>query len=240
MATTGHKGTILITGIGKRLGLALAQALLADGYQVIGSFRRETPALESLHSAGVTLIQCDFDQPDQVQAFTDQILSSHSHLRALVHNASDWLPDDASEGHARIMERMMQVHVSVPYQLNLALSPLLEASSNGGDIIHITDYVAARGSSKHIAYAASKAALSNMTLSFAAKLAPQIKVNEIAPAMLKFNDGDGDAYKEKALRKALIPREGGFEEVLDTVHWLLNSNFITGRTIHLDGGRHLR
>lgn len=240
MTTTEHKGAILITGIGKRLGLALAQALLADGYQVIGSYRRKTTALETLYLAGAELIQCDFDQPDQLAALQQQVQENHRSLRAIIHNASDWLPDNAPDGHARIMERMMQVHVSVPYQLNLALSPLLEASDSGGDIIHITDYVATRGSSKHIAYAASKAALSNMTLSFAAKLAPAIKVNEIAPALLKFNEGDDDAYKAKALKKALIPREGGFEEVVETVRWLMGSNYVTGRSIHLDGGRHLR
>lgn len=240
MTESGDKGAILITGIGKRLGLALAQALLADGYRVIGSYRRETVALEALRAAGAELIECDFDQPEQLAALQQQVIANHSSLRALIHNASDWLPDNAPDGHARIMERMMQVHVSVPYQLNLALSPLLEACDDGGDIIHITDYVATRGSSKHIAYAASKAALSNMTLSFAAKLAPQIKVNEIAPALLKFNEGDDDSYKARALKKALIPREGGFEEVIDTVQWLMNSNYVTGRTLHLDGGRHLR
>jgi dihydromonapterin reductase/dihydrofolate reductase len=135
---------------------------------------------------------------------------------------------------------MMQVHVSAPYQLNLALAPLLKASSsNQADIIHMGDYVSGRGSKKHIAYAASKAAQDNLTLSFAASLAPAVKVNSIAPALVLFNEGDDAAYREKALSKSLLQREGGLEEMQDMVDFLLNSGYITGRIMHFDGGRHL-
>ena len=66
------------------------------------------------------------------------------------------------------MQRMMRVHVHGPYQLNLLLAPLLQAStSSHSDIIHLGDYVSARGSRNHIAYAASKAAQDNLTCSFA-------------------------------------------------------------------------
>ena len=130
-------------------------------------------------------------------------------------------------------------HVQAPYQLNLALAPLLQANADGGDIIHFTDYVADKGSQKHIAYAASKAALANLTLSFSAKLAPTVKVNSIAPALLMFNQGDDEAYKKKALSKSLLGLAPGEQEAVATVNYLLQSQYITGRTLHLDGGRHL-
>ncbi|MBP7664250.1 MAG: SDR family oxidoreductase, partial [Shewanella sp.] len=110
----------------------------------------------------------------------------------------------------------------------------------GSDVIHITDYVAEKGSQKHIAYAASKAALHNMTLSFAAKFAPEVKVNSIAPAMILFNAGDDAAYQQKTLAKALLPKEAGNEEIIDLVEYLLNSHYVTGRCHNVDGGRHLR
>nr|WP_272946012.1 SDR family oxidoreductase [Vibrio mexicanus] len=100
--------------------------------------------------------------------------------------------------------------------------------------------MAEKGSKKHAAYAASKSALNNLTLSFSAMFAPKIKVNTISPALLKFNEHDDDSYKQKALAKALIPHEAGFEEVIDAVHFIMTSEYMTGRNIHLDGGRHLK
>jgi dihydromonapterin reductase/dihydrofolate reductase len=100
--------------------------------------------------------------------------------------------------------------------------------------------VSSRGSKKHIAYAASKAAQDNLTLSFAQKLAPKVKVNSVAPALLAFNDDDDEAYKKKALSKSLMHREGGLEELRLAVDYLFDSRYVTGRILPLDGGRHLR
>jgi dihydromonapterin reductase/dihydrofolate reductase len=135
---------------------------------------------------------------------------------------------------------MLRVHAGAPYELNLALADLLRARApDPADIIHIGDYVSTRGSRKHIAYAASKAAQDNLTRSFAALLAPDVKVNSIAPALVLFNEGDGEAYRRKALAKSLLQREGGLDEMLHQVDYLLDSRYVTGRIIHMDGGRHL-
>jgi dihydromonapterin reductase/dihydrofolate reductase len=90
------------------------------------------------------------------------------------------------------------------------------------------------------AYAASKAAQDNLTLSFAARLAPRVKVNSIAPALLLFKEGDEAAYRENALAKGLLQREGGLDELQRAVDYLLDSRYVTGRILHLDGGRHLQ
>jgi len=92
---------------------------------------------------------------------------------------------------------------------------------------------------KHIAYAASKAALANLTLSFSRLLAPRVKVNSLAPSLIMFNEGDSDAYREKTLKKSLMGLEPGVEVVVHTLQFILNNPYITGRTIPLDGGRHL-
>ena len=107
------------------------------------------------------------------------------------------------------------------------------------DIIHMSDYVASTGSHKHIAYAASKAALDNLTLSFASKYAPLVKVNSIAPALLMFNPQDDSAYREKALKKSLLGVAPGESEGVNAIRYLLDSRYLTGKTIALDGGRHL-
>lgn len=232
---------ILITGIGKRLGLAMAEHFLSRKIPVIGTYRTVYPVLDNLREQGADLYQCDFYDQGSVDQFIQTVQERYPQLRALIHNASDWLSESGSDAPQDIMQKMMQVHVNVPYQMNRAFQSLLVqgAAQQMTDIIHFTDYVADKGSRKHIAYAASKAALANMTLSFAAGFAPHTKVNSIAPALILFNQGDSAEYQAKALKKALIQHEGGLSEVLETVQYLLDSQYVTGRTLHLDGGRHL-
>lgn len=104
----------------------------------------------------------------------------------------------------------------------------------------VSYHVVERGSDKHIAYAASKAALDNMTRSFARKLAPEVKVNSIAPSLILFNEHDDAEYRQQALNKSLMKTAPGEKEVIDLVDYLLTSCFVTGRSFPLDGGRHLR
>ena len=232
--------TILITGVGKRIGLYLANAFIAKGYHVIGTFRSHYPSLDTLTEAGADLYCCDFTSNAEVNSFIEAIANKYSQLDAIIHNASQWLPDKSPMQAGDIMTTMMQVHVSAPYQINLGLASLLTQGDRLTDIIHLTDYVAQKGSKKHIAYAASKAALENMTLSFATKLAPKVKVNSIAPALICFNEHDDDDYKKQALAKSLLEREAGEIEVLNAVNYLMGSHYITGRSLALDGGRHLK
>lgn len=232
---------ILITGLGQRVGLRLALNFLSRGTPVIGTYRRERPSLDKLRKRGAELHQCDFQDREHIQALVQAITAGHKRLRAIIHNASDWLPDDHGLPEAEIMQRMMNVHVSAPYQLNLSLASLLKASEHEyADIIHVGDYVSSRGSKKHIAYAASKAAQDNLTYSFSAKLGPKVKVNSLAPALILFNEDDGAAYRKKTLEKSLMRREGGLEEFQHAIDYLLGSGYVTGRILPMDGGRHLR
>jgi len=232
---------ILITGVGKRVGLYLAQQFLDRDIPVIGTYRTERDSLNQLRDKGATLYQCDFNDNDQIAELISSIKNNHSSLRAIIHNASDWLPDNARLEPSTILQQMLQVHVQAPYQINLGLADLLAANKDAyTDIIHIGDYVSSCGSKKHIAYAASKAAQDNLTLSFAAKLAPKTKVNSIAPALLLFNEHDDELYRVKTLQKSLMQREAGLEEFMRSIDYLLNSQYVTGRILPLDGGRHLK
>ncbi|MCL1142354.1 dihydromonapterin reductase [Shewanella gaetbuli] len=238
--------TVLITGVGKRIGYALAKHFLAQGDHVIGTYRRHYDSIEQLKKLGATLIQCDLTINHEIDQLIAQV-KSHSALHCIIHNASDWLAESADKDSSDIINRMMQIHVNAPYIINMALADLLcQSAQQAADdaigatnIIHITDYVAEKGSKKHIAYAASKAGLHNLTLSFAAKLAPNVKVNSIAPAMILFNQGDDDAYKAKALSKAILPKEAGNSEMISLIEYLINSRYVTGRSFAVDGGRHL-
>ncbi|KUM52749.1 dihydromonapterin reductase [Rheinheimera sp. EpRS3] len=238
---------IIITGAAQRLGLHCALALKHAGYNVIATWRTEKPGLTQLRDAGVQCVQLDVTDNTQLTDFIAQIKQQHNSLRALIHNASDWKKDlpqsdntvTALAGDSAVYDAMQAVHAKAPYLLNRALAPLLQANDGISDIIHLTDYVASTGSGKHMAYAASKAALENLTFSFAKALAPKVKVNAIAPALLMFNSDDDNEYREKALKKSLLQIEPGANEMTNTVVYLLNSRYITGRVLALDGGRPL-
>ncbi|MBZ9610630.1 dihydromonapterin reductase [Rheinheimera maricola] len=243
------QNNIIITGAAQRLGLHCALTLQHAGFQVTATYRSEKPGLQQLKDAGVHCIQLDITEPNALADFIDSIKQQLGSLRGLIHNASDWKKDlplsdcdnarAALAADAAVYDAMQAVHAKAPYLLNRAFTPLLQAHDGVTDIIHLTDFVASVGSSKHMAYAASKAALENLTYSFARALAPKVKVNAIAPALLLFNDHDDACYRAKTLQKSLLQVEPGAAELSNTVMYLLNSRYITGKVIDLDGGRHL-
>ncbi|PMN94743.1 dihydromonapterin reductase [Enterovibrio norvegicus] len=237
--------TILITGAGQRVGLALAQHFSELNYHVIVSYRTEHKAISDLRERGVECIHADFSTNEGITSFANHIAGLGVQVRALIHNASDWNAESQTDDYPALLDQMMQIHVKTPYLLNLALHPFLKGSTTGNetgsaDIIHFTDYVVRKGSAKHIAYAASKAALENLTLSFAQKLAPRVKVNSIAPALIMFNAGDSESYKKKALSKSLMGIAPGEREAVNAVDFILKSAYMTGQSVNLDGGRALK
>ena len=128
---------ILITGVGKRLGLAMARDLMAQGYPLIGTYRSHYAAIDELKVEGAELHRVDLLQNSEIKAFIADVKSKHESLRAIIHNASDWMPERSDTDAAEVFDSMMQIHASVPYQLNLALAPLLETDEIGSrDIIH--------------------------------------------------------------------------------------------------------
>ena len=232
---------ILITGGGRRIGLAIAHHFLNLHQPVIVSYRNEYPSIEGLRKAGAVCIQADFSTDEGILAFAEKVKSTTNGLRALIHNASAWLAEKPGTSLSDTLSGMLQIHVNAPYLLNHELLDLLRGHGHAAaDIIHFTDYVVERGSDKHIAYAASKAALDNMTRSFARKLAPEVKVNAIAPAMILFNESDDAEYRQQALNKSLMKIAPGEKEVIDLIDYLLTSCYVTGRTFAVDGGRPLR
>ena len=232
---------ILITGGGRRIGLALAHHFLTQQQPVILSYRTHYPAIDVMRKAGAVCIQADFSTDDGIYTFADNVRQQCTSLRGILHNASGWLAESPNASLSHVLNAMLQLHVHAPYLLNHALEDLLRGHGHAAsDIIHITDYVVERGSDKHIAYAASKAALDNMTRSFARKLAPEVKVNAIAPSLIMFNEGDDEAYRQQALDKSLMKIAPGEKEISDLIDYLFTSRYVTGRSFAVDGGRPLR
>ena len=231
---------VLITGASQRLGLAMADNLLDQGHHVVVTYRTPRPSITMLKDKGATVLQADFSTEAAIDRAIDEIKAISKTYRAVIHNASDWAQEKDNSNTHSLIARMMMIHAIAPYRINLALEKALCDCEVQSDIIHMTDYVQETGSEMHMAYAASKAALHNLTLSFAKKLAPKVKVNSIAPALLMFNEGDDDAYKQKAIKKSLLELVPGAQEAVKAMNYLLDSDYMTGQTLHLNGGRHLK
>lgn len=232
------ENVVIITGGAQRVGLCVALDLIKAGYQVVVTYRTHRLGVEELKQNGATLVQTDFSNQDGIDNFIQWANENIQSIRGLIHNASDWQGESSTSCNNLIAERMMQIHFHTPYQLNLAFTDLMK-KLDMADIIHISDYVIEKGSDKHIAYSASKAAMDNLTLSFAKLLAPSIKVNSILPSLIVFNEHDTESYKTKTLKKSVLGIEPGEAEISNAILFILNSRYMTGRQLKLDGGRHI-
>lgn len=231
---------ILVTGGAQRLGRHCAERLVDDGHPVIISYRRERDDLDTLRARGITTLKADFSSEAGILDFIARLKATTATLRAIVHNASDWAPDSTGDDAGANFECLFRVHMQAPYLINLHGRELLEACPEPQrDIVHMTDFVARKGSKKHAAYAATKAGLDNLTLSFAAMYAPAIQVNAIAPALIMLNAGDDEAYAEKARAKSAMGMIPGPGVIYQSLRYLLDNRYVTGVTLPVDGGRHL-
>jgi dihydromonapterin reductase / dihydrofolate reductase len=228
--------SILVTGGAQRIGLHCAQRLIEDGHRVIISCRALDAERAAAIPAGAEILLADFSTVAGIQGLIDQLHERSVSLRAIIHNASVWLDDQQGPD---ALQQMFMVHMQAPYMINSQCAALF-CDEQVGDIIHLGDDVTRKGSAKHIAYCASKAGLEGLSRSFAAQLAPRIKVNCINPALVMFNESDDATYRSKALAKSAMGLEPGPEVVYQTIRYLLDNPYITGSTLPLNGGRHLK
>ena len=237
--TISDPAPILITGASQRIGLHCAQRFLQLGQPVIISYRTRRPSIQQLEEQGALCLPADFSTEQGILAFIQLLKEQVGSLRAIIHNASEWLPETDDLPDGSVFQRLFQVHMLAPYLINLHCETLLRQSASA-DIIHLSDDVVRKGSAKHLAYSASKAGLDNLTLSFASRFAPEIKVNGLSLALIMFNAQDSEPYKQQALAKSALAIEPGPEVVFQSIQYLLSTPYVTGVTLPINGGRHLK
>jgi len=233
--------TVLVTGAGKRVGYHLAKRLHQDGYQVLAHYRTETPEIQALTQQGIATIQADLGTPEQIMAFIAVLTTRSNHFRAVIHNASSFEPtsSDLAEA-AEQYQQFFAIHMMAPYLINEGLKPYLKGEEGKpADIIHITDINVENPTPRFDIYGTTKAGLHNMTLALAKKLAPDIKVNAVAPGPVLFTEQHSEAVIKQMLAETPLAKEGGAEPVYLAVKSLLTNPFLTGCSIPVDGGRRL-
>lgn len=235
----------LVTGSARRLGRAIAERLADDGFAIAlhyNTSESEALALQAQlqsRSARATLHQADLSMPNAIQAMALEVNNEWGRLDALVNCASVFGPEPFMECDEDSLLHYFRTNAAGPFFMCQKFLPLLRGAG-GGHIVNITDIYADRPLRGHIPYAMSKAALAMLTKSLAVELAPDnIRVNAVAPGAALLPEGVEAEYEKKLVQRIPLGRLAGAEEIAHAVSYLVHSEFVTGVTIPVDGGRSL-
>lgn len=234
------------TGIGRSAVLALARA----GYDVALNFSssekaaRETAAEAAQHGADTLLLKCDVSDENGVRRMLKDIEAKFGRLDVLVNNAgttASWKPKDLDSLSLEEWDRVFAVNVRGLFQVTRACVPLLKAAK--GCVVNTASIVGLRPGPQPLPYAASKAAVVNLTKTLAWNLGPEIRVNAVAPGWMegdwmkrmlkdKYEDLMGKRAKATPLKRVVTA-----DDVAETMMTLIQSNrFVTGEVLVIDGG----
>jgi dihydromonapterin reductase/dihydrofolate reductase len=232
---------VLVTGAGRRVGLHLAERMLRQGRPVIAHCRSWTAEVGQLQGRGARCVAADLATDEGLRHLIAAVRGAAASLRAIVHNASAFAATSATIDDAlRQFDAFYAVHMRAPFALNTALADLLaRCSDRRADIVHITDIFADNPNPEFDAYCATKAGLQNLTLSFAKRLAPKVKVNAIQPGPVLFKEWHDPHARARVLAETLLGEEGGVEAIGLAVDALLANPYQTGAVVAVDGGRRL-
>ena len=240
------RGQVLITGAVGGLGTAMVQRLLREGHTIIACDRNADAAgewLEKLpaeHQTRVSFHPLDVTKENHIDALANELKSQNIHIAYLINNAGIFGVGTES----RVWERTLRVNIHGTFYMTRTFSPAMVAK-NFGRIVNLASLSAYAPPSEQAPYSAAKAAVAGYTRSTALDLAPHgITVNALAPGLI-LHDGLKVVFSDAELMEMARPipagRPGKPEEIAATVSFLLSDDaaFITGQTIHVNGGAYL-
>lgn len=237
----------LVTGAARRIGAQIARTLHAAGYDLALHYHGSQAEMDALQAAlnaarpdSVITLQADLSQFDRLPELIARSVGRFGRLDALVNNASVFTATDFGSSTPQQWDAIFAVNARAPYFLAQSAAPHLRRSK--GAIVNITDLYAQQALAGHALYTMSKAALAQMTRALAVELAPEVRVNAIAPGAILWPEDSSadDTRREAILQRTPLARTGQAEEVAAAVLWLLrDAGFTTGHSLPLDGGRQL-
>jgi len=245
MAAGKSKGKVaLVTGAARRIGAAIARALHNDGFDLAIHYRGSAEAAEALESElngmrrrSAQVVQADLLDTFALQSVIDDVVAWKGRLDVLVNNASSFYATPPGMITEEQWNDLVGSNFKAPLFLSQAAIPAL--GETRGSIINIVDIHAQRPLRNHTVYGPAKAALAMLTRSLAKDLAPDIRVNGVAPgAILWPEDEMSDATKTTILKQIPLQRPGDPADVATCVLYLVrDATYVTGQIIAVDGGR---
>lgn len=239
-----HAPVALITGGARRIGAAIATTLHAQGYNIALHYnqsKHEAAALTDQFNAAransAICLQADLACTQSVEKLALQTLNQWQRCDALINNASSFYPTPVGSATEAQWDDLFSSNAKAPYFLSQALQASLVAAQ--GSIINIADVHAFKPLAKHTLYCMAKAANTMLTHSLALELAPDVRVNGIAPGAIMWPEDSAGKEVPNPNRLNTIPlkKVGGAQAIADTVLFLLQSaHYTTGEIIKVDGG----
>jgi len=232
----------LVTGAAKRLGRAIALHLAREGADVVVHFHRSSEEAQEVVTQITDLgrraicLSADLAKKSDIDMLLANSNKEFGRLDILINNASNFLRADFASITEEIWDAALDVNLKAPFFCAQAAAPLLKG--NNGVIINLSDVAGFLGWTGYIPHSVSKAGVSMLTRVLAKALAPEIRVNAIAPGTITMPD-DPPELAADYIKRAPLHRTGTIEDVTAALSFLINSPFITGEVLLLDGGRTL-
>jgi pteridine reductase len=236
-------GIALVTGGAIRVGRAISLGLAKSGYDLVINYRSSHTAArelqERVRSMGrrVVLAPGDVSHAADVDGIAATVEQEFGRLDVLVNSASLFRARSLLEVDEAEWDRVMGVNLKGPFLMVRELARLLRTSR--GTVVNIVDLSALRPWDDFPHHSVAKAGLLHLTRVMARVLAPEVRVNAVAPGNVLAPEGFSERWLEEDRRRTPLQREGTPEDVVRTVLFLVRSPFITGEVIVVDGGRQL-
>lgn len=233
--------TALVTGAAKRIGKAIAVGLAKQGSNVIVHYDRSESEAEKLRNELVELgvkswlVKTNLRDSESCKLVIEESRRMAGAIDVLVNNASVFSASDMHNVKLEDIEVEMLTNAWAPFLLTKHFSEKTES----GKVVNILDTRVAGYDFNHFAYYLSKKMLEILTKSMALKLAPRISVNGVAPGLILPPEGMDYTYLEEKKDTVPLKKYGSPSDIVETVLFLLKSDFITGQVVYVDGGKNL-
>jgi pteridine reductase len=237
---------ILVTGGAKRVGAAICRRLHAAGARIAIHYRssdQEALALQQqlndLRPNSASVFQADLLDLQALPQLVHKVVKQFGQLDALVNNASSFYATLLADINESQWHDLLGTNLKAP--LFLAQAAAAELRRSHGCIVNITDIHAERPMHGHLLYSVAKAGLVALTKGLAQEMAPQVRVNAVAPGVIVWPENGAwmdEEQRRKIVAHTLLKREGEPDDIARTVAFLIqDAPYITGQIISVDGGR---
>lgn len=231
----------LVTGAGQRLGRALAEALGRRGASVFLHYQnseqgaRETQAQIEHDGGRAFLGRADLTQMSEARRLVHEAHDALGGLDLLIASAANFERVPYEEAGDDALSRALDLNLRAPYALTHEAAPFLKQS--GGQVIFITCTSSLRPFRGYLPYSVSKGALRQLMLGLAQELAPRVRVNAIAPGTVLPPPHTSEEERSRLAELALLQEIGSPEDIVRAALYLIDSPFVTGQELRVDGGR---